>query len=219
MTKSNLLQYALISLLATILLIAFLVKPETLERQLGLYDISRECEQASWKCDPLAKPRVFCWATLCEWRDEGGIDDEERAAGMEALRAAYSQLATKPTTHLGPAVLTIGRPWEAERMPIKEHYEPIYDARIMPPREFDHEYPGAIFINRANDLEIKERCKISGSKVACTYMPRAIGDNCFMWIVYDDILNYQRMSYDMAFRHERAHCNGWRHDRQGNTIK
>jgi hypothetical protein len=165
------------------------------------------------------------YQTKCWWCDDPIVPKahaqtaEERAAGMDALRAAFNGLATTPTTHLGPAVLHLNRPWEAERMPIKVHYEPIYDARIMPPREFDHAYDGTILITRGDDLEIKERCKISGSRTACTYVPVKQGDVCSMWIAYDDVLNYQRMSYDVVFRHERAHCNGWRHDRQGNTIR
>jgi len=70
---------------------------------------------------------------------------------------------------------------------------------------------GTIIVNRADDLEIKERCRQSGSRTACTYPPTKAGEVCFMWIVYDDILNIQRMSYDVVFRHERAHCNGWHH--------
>jgi hypothetical protein len=181
---------------------------------------------------------VKCWATLCEWKgDDAPIKpkpvksvpikgakeqqeisaDEERAAGMEALRAAFASVNS--AARLGPAVLHLSRPWEAERMPIAVRYEPIYDARILPPKEFDHDYNGTIFLSRVDDLEIKRRCRQSGSKTACTYPPQKPGDACFLWIVYDDILNYQRISYDAAFRHERAHCNGWRHDSQGNTIR
>jgi len=179
---------------------------------------------------------VKCWATLCQWEGddkpikptpvkpvpikpvptkptsegEQAQSAEERAAGLDALRAALSSL-NSGNAHLGPAVLHPYNPWQAERMPIAVKYEPIYDWRIMPPKEFDHEFNGTIIVNRADDLEIKERCRQSGSRTACTYPPTKAGEVCFMWIVYDDILNYQRLSYDVAFRHERAHCNGWRH--------
>jgi len=46
------------------------------------------------------------------------------------------------------------------------------------------------------------------SQTGCAW---PFGESCTVRIVYDDILNKHRMSYDAVFRHERAHSNGWRH--------
>ena len=170
-----------------------------------------------------AAARVQCRATLCEWIDEppppppANPSAEERIAGLDALRAAFSSIASQE--HLGPAVLHPSWSWEKERMPIAVRLEPINDRRIMPPQEFDHDYNGTIIVNRTDDLGIKQQCRQSGTNTACTYPPVKPNQVCFVWIVYDDILNYQRRSYDAVFRHERAHCSGWRHDKFGVTLK
>jgi hypothetical protein len=36
-------------------------------------------------------------------------------------------------------------------------------------------------------------------------------DSCDVYIAYDDLLFAYRTSYDVMWRHERGHCNGWRH--------
>ena len=112
--------------------------------------------------------------------------------------------------HLGPAVYS-SKPWHAERMPIKVKHPPINDARIMPPSEFDHDYTGRMVVQRVDEAGIRDACK-GMTQTGCTYHT-AGSESCFVWIVYDDILNYQQYSYDVVYRHERAHCNGWHHDR------
>jgi hypothetical protein len=154
-----------------------------------------------WKCyDKLGHGQ---WMPE-NWYPNEDDDAQARAAGLAALRAAFQSLS--PHTHLGPAVLHIGRPWKAERMPIAVHYPPTYDPNILPPARFDHEYNGTMFVNRVDDLEVKQYCARSGSRTACASIPTRPGGDCTVYIVYDDILNVQRMSYDAVFRHERAHC-------------
>jgi hypothetical protein len=102
-------------------------------------------------------------------------------------------------------------------MPIKVKLPPTRDPWIMPPPEFDHEYGGDIVVKRTDEAGIKVQCR-APTNTGCAFRKRECwstkcdGDEtCLVWIVYDDILNYQRMSYDVVFRHERAHCNGWHH--------
>jgi hypothetical protein len=46
---------------------------------------------------------------------------------------------------------------------------------------------------------------------------RAVGcaevrkDYCTIWIVDDETLTKHRTDYEIVYRHERAHCNNWRH--------
>jgi len=91
-------------------------------------------------------------------------------------------------------------------MPIKVKLPPTRDPWIMPPPGFDHEYNGEIVVKRTDEAGIKAVCPFTPT--GCAFKRE---ESCTVWIVYDDILNYQRMSYDVVFRHERAHCNGWHH--------
>jgi hypothetical protein len=36
-------------------------------------------------------------------------------------------------------------------------------------------------------------------------------DYCTIWIVDDETLTKHRTDYEIVYRHERAHCNNWRH--------
>jgi len=35
---------------------------------------------------------------------------------------------------------------------------------------------------------------------------------CMVFILNDSILQAKGLEYDIVYRHERAHCNGWRHE-------
>jgi len=85
----------------------------------------------------------------------------------------------------------------------------VLDGMILPPKEFDHEYIGGrLLVTRTDEEGIAANCgRIS--QTGCAYF--ITGETCFVWIVDDYILDYQGYSYDAVFRHERAHCNGWRH--------
>src|SRR5215831_5015731 len=92
---------------------------------------------------------LFLWSALLIWaKPTYSQTADERAAGLEALAASYRALYTTPTTHLGPAVLRLDRPWIAERMPIAVHYPPTNDPQILPPHRFDHDYAGTVLLTR-----------------------------------------------------------------------
>jgi hypothetical protein len=93
------------------------------------------------------------------------------------------------------------------RTPVGE----IYDQLVEPPQEYDHEYyRGKLIVKRADEHGIKMECW-GATKIGCAFFVGEQAQDCLVWIVYDDFLNYQRMSYDTVFRHERGHCNGWQH--------
>ena len=136
------------------------------------------------------------------------IADEKHITIIKPLQ----QRPPDVSMHLGPAIYS-DKDWHAERMPIKVKYKPINDKRILPPAEFDHEFDGAVVITRVDEQGIKKQCPTT--LTGCAFLWR---QTCYMWIVCDDILNYQRYSYDVVLRHEIAHCNGWHHDQNGKTI-
>src|SRR6516165_5018626 len=162
-----------------------------------------------------SRVHVSCFATLCIAEEVPvHITILKVKPVSPDLKPVFGPLVCPPTPpdRLGPAVWS-ARPWEAERMPYTK-VPAINDPLIAPPEVYDHEYNGRITVKRTDERGIQMRCW-SVSKTACAYLPdtylpdctKTANDNtCTLWIVYDDILNYQRLSYEMVYRHERAHC-------------
>ena len=151
-----------------------------------------------------------------DWHDRGitreMVAEAPAHPETDAQRIIILKLLQRPPPnlreHLGPAVYS-QKEWHAERMPIKVKLPPVNDLLIMPPAEFDREYTGnRLLITRVDEEGIRASCQ-GKTLTGCAY--RISEQTCFVWIVYDDILNYQRYSYDVVYRHERAHCNGWHH--------
>jgi hypothetical protein len=93
-----------------------------------------------------------------------------------------------------------------------EPLAPVLDPQIMPPPEFDYEYTGHMVITRGDEASTKTECW-GKSGIGCAL--RVSAETCFVFIAYDDVLERQRYSYGMVLRHERAHCNGWKHSPSG----
>jgi hypothetical protein len=87
--------------------------------------------------------------------------------------------------------------------------------RGLPPPEFDHPYDGPleIVITRADIPDIAAACptiKVPpwSAMLGCS---RITPTRCEVYIAHDDLLQAYRTTYDVTWRHERGHCNGWRH--------
>jgi len=93
--------------------------------------------------------------------------------------------------------------------------EGMLDALIMPPKEFDHDYTGRMTIMRGDLDAIVHQCQ-GKTLTGCAY--RMTAETCFIWIVNDDILRRQGYTYDVVYRHERAHWNGRHHGKAGVTC-
>src|SRR5262245_2932748 len=90
---------------------------------------------------------------------------------------------------------------------------PWNQTAILPPVEFDHDnYPGVMTVTRlATEEEIRQTCasaNFAGHRsMACN---RRWGMSyCFIYIVADEVLATVGLTYEVAYRHERGHCNGW----------
>jgi hypothetical protein len=79
-------------------------------------------------------------------------------------------------------------------------------AEVIPPDEFDHEYAGTMVITRVDAEGIKTNCPSGKTKIGCAL---GYGTSCYVFIATDDILGL--LPYELIYRHERAHCNGWHH--------
>jgi len=89
----------------------------------------------------------------------------------------------------------------------------------LPPEEFDHEFKGELRIVRGTQQQLRAACPNSfnpgWNAMGCT---RHIYDICTIYILNDAGLQAINWDYEIVLRHERAHCNGWKHDpfRSGN---
>jgi hypothetical protein len=87
----------------------------------------------------------------------------------------------------------------------------------LPPAEYDHPYVGKIIIERMTQAELRAACPGRFTQgytaMGCTDMPHHYGANCTMRILDDSGLKDigWLADYDIIYRHERGHCNGWIH--------
>jgi hypothetical protein len=101
--------------------------------------------------------------------------------------------------------------------PFQAVYKPNANDGVLPPKEFDHpvdEMKVRMTLTRADVPGIKQACdRIAwreGYLSAGCAKISPDGGNCHLYILHDSILQYYRVSFSAVFRHERAHCNGWR---------
>lgn len=80
------------------------------------------------------------------------------------------------------------------------------NAQLAPPLQFDHTYTGKMIIRHGSPKKVDDMCRVRGQTGpgpwACTYMENLPGE-CTIW------MPNKHAFYDLIFRHERAHCNGW----------
>ena len=75
-------------------------------------------------------------------------------------------------------------------------------------------------ITRMNTLkEVTEQCSQapkapwSAGFMGCSVIKTFVDGHveCDVYIINDDLLRAYGSTFDITFRHERGHCNGWRH--------
>jgi hypothetical protein len=90
---------------------------------------------------------------------------------------------------------------------------------ILPPEEYDHPFDGQLSTAVTHDLE--QLAVLCGTPaVGCVHLPNTHGlgpKECRILMLHaDDLKKYGETSYQL-YRHERAHCNGWRHPLDRNS--
>ena len=88
----------------------------------------------------------------------------------------------------------------------------------MPPAEYDHSYPGQLYVLERPIAEIDEICcggephPTMGRVLACAIpMP----DRCIIFLPKVEPGGVSKPQQDRFRRHEIAHCNGWLADHAG----
>jgi hypothetical protein len=89
--------------------------------------------------------------------------------------------------------------------------------RSLPPKEFDHKYDGELTTRYMIPEDVHRQCAAAMKPgnlppLACTQAFQGPPKSCIIWMMTETELNKRGYSYDIVFRHERGHCNGWHHD-------
>jgi hypothetical protein len=91
--------------------------------------------------------------------------------------------------------------------------EALREIELLPPVEFDREYTGILTIKRGTQDDVRAMCPQAGPErpaLGCA-IRMLNGDTCTVIIANDVILQAHGWTYELALRHERSHCNRWRH--------
>lgn len=75
--------------------------------------------------------------------------------------------------------------------------------QIIPPEQYDHPYDGKLKVTYGDVQKVHELCH-SGSAAGCAYVHK---HDCLIILP----TTWPRLT-DAYYRHERAHCNGWKHE-------
>jgi hypothetical protein len=92
----------------------------------------------------------------------------------------------------------------------------VYGAEVFPPMEYDYPYQGRMIeIIVSTDEELAKVCwqpVAQGHwKAGCAYALPAY-NLCVVYILDERLLRARGETLERTRRHERGHCNGWKHD-------
>jgi hypothetical protein len=87
---------------------------------------------------------------------------------------------------------------------------------VMPPLEYDYPYSGTLTVIRAHRGMLERLCPkdLIAAHIGCNYR-YAKSNECHVYITKDELLAGTGWTYEIIFRHEVAHCNGWGGDHKG----
>jgi hypothetical protein len=94
---------------------------------------------------------------------------------------------------------------------------------VLPPLEYDRVYEGELIVTVVGKESIAAMCPKTPFPVTlgCSRLgrPFGLGENtCQIIIANDDILHAAGYTYEIVYRHERGHCNGWVGDHRGSRA-
>jgi hypothetical protein len=97
-----------------------------------------------------------------------------------------------------------------------ERVKRLRELQLLPPEEFDGKYKGELKIVRGTQAQLRLWCpgafNPGWNAIGCTREPLP-GFPCVVYILNDQGLQAIPYDYEVAYRHELAHCAGWFHER------
>jgi hypothetical protein len=109
--------------------------------------------------------------------------------------------------------------------PVQQGPDAITIPTLEPPPQYDFPFKGKLYLSAENDLEAmalvcgipRSRRPVHGCAQIQGWLfgPSGMGapkwGECIIFIAKRKLVEDFFGDYDMVIRHERAHCNGWRH--------
>ena len=87
------------------------------------------------------------------------------------------------------------------------------DYAVREPKQFDKPYngTGALIIMRAAPEDIARHCNSERTALLGCAVGSRNRDHCTIYMADDEALKKYNQDYEIVYRHERGHCNGWSH--------
>jgi hypothetical protein len=116
-----------------------------------------------------------------------------------------------------PPDVNVNWDWRPPLQPKPQLLPLVVQERVLPPKEFDHDYDGNLTIKHMNRDDIYRECALAmrpgqGKPLACTRAFHGVPKTCSIWIMFEGDLNRLGWDYNIVLRHELGHCNGWHHN-------
>jgi hypothetical protein len=107
--------------------------------------------------------------------------------------------------------LTLAAVPAVAQVPPQPRHFLINDTFVLPPKEYDKPYIGALIVIYARDQDhVRELCpdvNFVGAAIACAIRGE---ESCFVAIAPDADIAAAGATHWLVMRHEMGHCNGWR---------
>src|SRR5262245_2686609 len=124
---------------------------------------------------------------------------------------AQPDMFVKPTWNNGPP-----EPYFKPKPLTPQYVAWLRSTNYLPPEEFDHEFKGELKVVRGTQAQLREACpgtfNLGWNAIGCA-IPSLGGTVCTIYILNDQGLQSIGWEGEVVLRHERAHCNGWHHER------
>jgi hypothetical protein len=152
---------------------------------------------------------ALCIATPAMADDVAAPTAEQLARAKTKIAQAMAKIAQP--SHVQKTTVTEEPPTPSTQ-PVLRMPPPSRGA-ILPPAEYDHEYTGKLDIVKVLDGEqARAMCpdafRNGGYPIACAQVRP---NSCTIIITPEEIIKRHGYTLEAVLRHERAHCNGFRH--------
>src|SRR5262249_5805108 len=132
---------------------------------------------------------------------------------LEVSKLTAWKITLLATQWLLLSAQTLPEPYYRPRPLTPDYVEYLRSRNYLPPAEFDREYKGELKIVRGSQQELRAACpnsfKPGNNAIGCA--KRIFDVMCTIYILNDAGLQSIGWDIEIVVRHERAHCNGWKH--------
>jgi hypothetical protein len=125
------------------------------------------------------------------------------------------KIALLATQWLLLSAQAIPEPYRKPRPLTPDYVKYLRAYNHLPPVEFDYTFEGELKIVRGTQSDLRAACPnaFKPGNIAIGCARRMLGGaSCIIYMLNDNGLQSIGFDYEIVFRHEQGHCNGWHHD-------